>query len=38
MPKKNTTQVVCVAEFRAFEGKVDADVRAAAPEGKLAAE
>jgi quinol monooxygenase YgiN len=24
MPKKNTTQVVCVAEFHALEGKTDA--------------
>jgi quinol monooxygenase YgiN len=28
MPTKNTTQVVCVAEFRAFEGKIDALVQA----------
>jgi quinol monooxygenase YgiN len=28
MPAKNTTQVVCVAEFRAFEGKTDALIRA----------
>ncbi len=28
MPNKNTTQVVCVAEFRAFEGKTDALIRA----------
>jgi len=28
MPNKNTTRVVCVAEFRAFEGKTDALVEA----------
>lgn len=28
MPNKNTTQIVCVAEFRAFEGKTDALVEA----------
>jgi quinol monooxygenase YgiN len=28
MPNKNMTQVVCVAEFRAFEGKTDALVEA----------